>query len=69
MAKKVTDESTDLSTSDALLKKIAKKMGVNPNLLKHLIEIEESKVHLERRRGVVDTLRKNIEEFETGGTR
>ena len=66
MAKNTVEQNTENTSPDVLLKKIAKKLGVDSALLKKLIEIEEGKVHLERRRGIVYSLRKTIEDFEGG---
>jgi hypothetical protein len=46
---------------DKLLKETAKEHGVDPALLKGLIEIEKAKVHLQRRRGAKAELRQAIE--------
>ena len=69
MAKKSVDNIDDLDSAEALLRKVAKQKGVDAALLQRLIEIEQGKVHLERRRGIVDTLRKTIEEHGEGGLR
>ena len=46
----------------AQLLEIAAKHRVDASLLMKLIEIERKKVHLERRRGVKDELRRTIEQ-------
>ena len=46
---------------DELIKEIAESSGADPELLKKLIEYERPKVHLERRRGARDELRRMIE--------
>ena len=48
---------------DELLHEIAEKYHVDPNLVKSLIEFESTKVHLEKRRGAKDQIRKLIEEW------
>lgn len=47
---------------DKLLKETAKEHGVDAALLRHLIEIEKSKVHLKIRRGAKAELRRAIEQ-------
>ena len=47
---------------DDLIPEIAMKHNVNPELIQRLIGMEKSKVHLWKRRGVKDELRKLIEE-------
>jgi len=46
-----------------LLKEIAKKHEVDPTLITRLIDVERTKVHLERRRGVKDELRVVLEKY------
>lgn len=55
--------TTDTSTKfDTLLEEVAKKHDVEANLLRKLIDFERTKVHLEKRRGVKEQIRKIIEE-------
>lgn len=47
---------------DKLLKETAKEHDVEPALLRRLIDIEKSKVHLQKRRGAKIELRQAIEQ-------
>jgi hypothetical protein len=46
---------------DDLIEEVARKQGVDRELLKRLIEYERTKVHLSKRRGAKDELRQQIE--------
>ena len=50
---------------DDLLDKIAREQDVDPNLVRALISYEQTKVHLEKRRGAVEALRRMIEDHLT----
>jgi BioD-like phosphotransacetylase family protein len=53
---------------EELLESIADKHQVDVTLIRQLIAFEESKVHLERRRGAKDQIRKQIEDWLEGPT-
>jgi hypothetical protein len=44
-----------------LIAEVAQKHDVDPELIQQLIEYEQTKVHLERRRGAKDELRRIID--------
>lgn len=46
---------------DDRIRKIADKHEVDPDLIQALVEYEKTKVHLERRRGAKDEIRRLIE--------
>ena len=48
---------------DNLIRKIAAELHISADLLKKLIEIERPKVHLQKRRGAKDEIRRAIEDF------
>jgi hypothetical protein len=47
---------------DKIIREVAAEHQVDPELLRRLIQVEQDKVHLERRRGAKDELRRIIEE-------
>lgn len=47
---------------DKLVSQIAEKHKVTPELIERLVAYEQTKVHLERRRGAKDELRRVIEQ-------
>ncbi len=47
---------------DELIRQLTEKYGVDPGLVQKLVEYEQTKVHLERRRGARDALRRLIEQ-------
>ena len=46
---------------DDLIRKCAEQRAVDSELIRRLIEYEKTKIHLERRRGAKDDLRRIIE--------
>ena len=51
---------------EELIRHAAQKHGVDAALLQALIDHEQTKVHLRKRRGVADQLRKLVEEHLDG---
>lgn len=47
---------------DELIQEITEKCGVDARLLQDLLQVEQGKVHLERRRGAKNELRSIIEQ-------
>lgn len=47
---------------DELIKEIAVKHNIDPALILRLVEYEQTRVHLQRRRGARDDLRRLIEQ-------
>lgn len=47
---------------DNIIYEVAQKHGADPELVRQLLQYEQSKVHLERRRGAKDDLRRIIEQ-------
>jgi len=45
-----------------IIDEVAQKHGADPGLIRQLLEYEETKVHLQRRRGAKDELRRRIEQ-------
>lgn len=54
---------------DELLREIAERHSVDPELVKSLIEFESTKVHLEKRRGAKKHIRKAIQNWLEGDER
>jgi hypothetical protein len=47
---------------DNIIHEVAQKHGADPALIQQLVEYEQTKVHLERRRGAKEDLRRRIEQ-------
>jgi len=47
---------------DDLIRRAAENHGADPELIQQLVEYEQTRVHLERRRGAKDDLRRLIEQ-------
>lgn len=48
---------------DEMVQEGAEKYGVSPSLIQQLIEYEQTRVHLQKRRGSRDDLRQIIEQY------
>ncbi len=50
-----------VSRHDELLSEVSAEYNVDPGLLRQLVDLENTKVHLERRRGAKNQIRQMIE--------